>query len=71
MQARVVSLRVPPERVEEIESTYRDVLLPESEQQPGFSAMMILRNEETGETLELTLWTVRGKEGYLSGNWMN
>jgi heme-degrading monooxygenase HmoA len=56
MQARVVSLRVPPGKAEELEAAYRNVLLPETEQYPGLSAMVILRNADTGEMLELTLW---------------
>ncbi len=56
MQARLVSFLVPKEKAEEVEGAYRNALLPETEQYPGFSAMVILRNAATGETLELTLW---------------
>jgi hypothetical protein len=56
MQARVVSLRVWPDQAEELKEAYRNVLLPETEQYPGFAAMVLLRNADTGEMLELTLW---------------
>ena len=56
MLARVISFQVPPQRVEEVENAYRTSLLPETETYEGFVTMLTLRNEETDEMLELTLW---------------
>lgn len=55
--ARVLSLRVPPERLEEVTSTYRNVLLPYIEDRvPGFSALLLLVNPDTGSVLDITLF---------------
>ncbi len=69
MQARVVSLRVPSEKAEELEAAYRNVLLPEMEQYPGFSAMVLLRDADTGELLELTLWQDEEAKRTSEGEW--
>ncbi len=55
--ARVMSLRVSPERMEEVSDAYRSVLLPElKDQVPGFTALLLLVNEETGHAFEITLF---------------
>ena len=58
MQAvRVTSLRVPPERLEELSDVYRSILIPElQERVPGFSALLLLVNEEAGSAIEITLF---------------
>ncbi len=55
MQARILSLRVAPEVLEELTSIYHTSLLPELRQQRGFSALLLLCDAETGKALELTL----------------
>ena len=56
MLARVISFRVLPEKLDEVENAYRSSLLPETEGYDGFLSMLTLRNEETNEMLEVTLW---------------
>ena len=56
MLARVISSQVQPERLQEVENAYRASLLPETEKYDGFRCMLLLTNEDTNETLELTLW---------------
>ena len=54
--ARVLSLRVPPERLEEVTSTYRNVLLPYVEDRvQGFSALLLV-NPDTGSVFDVTLF---------------
>lgn len=55
--ARVTSLRVPPERVEEVSDVYRSTLVPPlQERVPGFSALLLLVNEEAGSAIEIALF---------------
>jgi hypothetical protein len=55
--ARVTSLRVSPERLEEVSDVYRSTLIPElQERVPGFSALLLLVNEEAGSAVKITLW---------------
>ena len=56
MFARVISFQVRPDRLDEVENAYRTSLLPETETHNGFRTMLTLRNEDTNEMLELTLW---------------
>lgn len=56
MLARVISFQVLSERLDEVENAYRSSLLPETETYDGFLTMLTLRNEDTNEMLELTLW---------------
>ncbi len=50
--ARVTSLRVPPERVEEVTDVYRSTLVPPlQERVPSFSALLLLVNEEAGSVI--------------------
>ena len=46
------SLRVPPERLEEVSDVYRSTLVPPlQERVPGFSALLLLVNEEAGSAI--------------------
>lgn len=53
---RVLSVQVPPDKVEEVEDAYRTSLLPAVERQEGFNALLLLWNPDTGQALETTLW---------------
>ncbi len=55
-QARVIGVRVPPEKIEEVEHAYRSSLLPMTERHEGFDALLLLWNPDTGEALEIALW---------------
>jgi hypothetical protein len=56
MLARVISVQVPPERLDEVERAYKSSLLPETETYDGFLTLLTLRNEDSNEMLEVTLW---------------
>ncbi len=55
-QVRVLGVRVPPEKIEEVERAYRASLLPITERHEGFNALLLLWDKDTGEALEVTLW---------------
>jgi heme-degrading monooxygenase HmoA len=56
VRARMISFKVPPEKLEEIENTYLTSLLPEMEKYRGFTFALVFRNEETNETYEVSIW---------------
>ena len=56
MKARMISFKVPPERVEEIENAYLTSLVPEMEKYQGFAFVLVFRNEDTNETFEVSIW---------------
>ena len=56
MKARVIGFKVPPDRLEEVENAYLTSLVPEMETYEGFTLVLVLRNEETDETLEVSVW---------------
>ena len=48
----MASLRVPLERLEEVSDVYRSTLVPPlQERVPGFSALLLLVNEEAGSAI--------------------
>ena len=55
-RVRVLGLKVPPEKMEEVERAYHDSLLPMMRQQEGFRVLLLLWDPDTGEALEVTLW---------------
>lgn len=56
MRARMVSFKVPPERLEKVENTYLTSLVPEMEKYQGFTFALVFRNEDTNETYEVSIW---------------
>ena len=56
MQARMIGFKVSPERLEEIENAYLTSLVPEMEKQRGFVFVLLVRNKDTNETLEVSIW---------------
>jgi heme-degrading monooxygenase HmoA len=56
VRARMISFKVPPEKLEEIENTYLTSLLPEMEKYRGFTFALVFRNEETNEAYEVSIW---------------
>jgi heme-degrading monooxygenase HmoA len=52
----MISFKVPPEKLEEVEDTYLTSLLPEMEKYRGFTFALVFRNEETNETYEVSIW---------------
>jgi heme-degrading monooxygenase HmoA len=56
VQARMIGFKVPPERLEEVEDTYLTSLVPEMEKHQGFTFVLLIRNKDTNETLEVSVW---------------
>lgn len=56
MRARMIGFKVPPERLEELENAYLTLLVPEMEKQRGFTFVLLIRNKDTDETLEVSIW---------------
>jgi heme-degrading monooxygenase HmoA len=56
VRARMISFKVPPEKVEEIENAYLNSLVPAMETYRGFTFALVFRNEYTNETFEVSIW---------------
>ena len=56
MQARMIGFKVPPEKLEEVESAYLTSLVPEMEKYRGFAFVLVFRNGDTNETFEVSIW---------------
>jgi heme-degrading monooxygenase HmoA len=52
----MISFKVPPERLEEIENAYLTSLVPKMETYPGFTFALVFRNDDTNETFEVSIW---------------
>ena len=52
----MISFKVPPERLEEVESAYLTSLVPEMEKYQGFAFALVFSNEDTNETFEVSIW---------------
>ncbi len=59
-KVRVLSVGVPPEKIEEVERAYRADLLPMTERHEGFHALLLLWDPDNGEAVEITLWADEG-----------
>src|SRR5918997_5840433 len=56
LRARMIGFKVPPGRLEELESAYLTSLIPEMEKHQGFAFVLLIRNKDTDETLEVSIW---------------
>jgi heme-degrading monooxygenase HmoA len=56
LRARMIGFKVPPERLEEVEEAYLTSLVPEMEKYTGFTFVLLIRNKDTNETLEVSIW---------------
>ena len=56
MRARMISFKVPPEKMEEVENAYVTSFVPEMEKLDGFAFALVFRNEDTNETFEVSIW---------------
>ncbi len=52
----MISFKVPPERLEEIENAYLTSLVPAMEAHQGFAFVLLFRKEDTNETFEVSIW---------------
>jgi heme-degrading monooxygenase HmoA len=69
MQARMIGFKVPPERLEEVENAYLTSFVPEMEKYEGFAFVLLIRNKDTNETLEVSIWEDEDalREGEMEG----
>ena len=56
VRARMISFKVPPDRLEEVENAYLTSFVPEMEKHNGFTFALVFRNEDTNETFEVSIW---------------
>ncbi len=56
MKARMMSFKVPSEKLEDIDNAYLTSFLPEMEKHEGFAFVLVFRNEDTNETFEVSIW---------------
>jgi heme-degrading monooxygenase HmoA len=52
----MIGFKASPERLEELENAYLTLLIPEMEKQRGFTFVLLIRNTDTNETLEVSIW---------------
>jgi heme-degrading monooxygenase HmoA len=57
MYARVTTIQVPPQRVDEVVSDYHDEVLPMARRLPGFSGAHFLVERASGKVLAVSLWS--------------
>jgi heme-degrading monooxygenase HmoA len=56
MHARMVTVPVKPERVDEVVKIWQDSVLPAAQAQPGFKGALVLGDRESGEGISISLW---------------
>jgi heme-degrading monooxygenase HmoA len=56
MKANVTTAQVQPGKVEEAVRIYRDVVIPDIQQQQGFKAAFLLTDPTTGQGVSITMW---------------
>jgi heme-degrading monooxygenase HmoA len=54
--ARATQLVLPPERIDDLVSAMRQESLPQLKAQPGFRALLVSGNRETGKIVVSTVW---------------
>jgi quinol monooxygenase YgiN len=52
----MISFKVPPEKLEEVENNYLTSLVPAMENYEGFAFALVFRNADTNETYEVSIW---------------
>jgi heme-degrading monooxygenase HmoA len=56
MHARVATTQYSPDKLDEAIQIYRESILPQLRQQPGFKGVMAVVNRSTGKGISLSLW---------------
>ena len=56
MHARLVTSQLQLDKLEEASQLYRESILPEVRQLPGFKGRMVLVDRSTGKAIAITLW---------------
>ena len=60
MNARVVTARLRPDKVEEAVSQYRSEVVPAAKQQQGYRGKLLFVNRDSHQALSITLWETEG-----------
>ena len=56
MHARVTSIQVSPDKIEEATRITRDIIIPAAQREKGFKGYMVLGDRATGKSLSITFW---------------
>ena len=56
MRARVVIVRIQPDKADEAANLFRDSVVPAGQQQQGFEGALLLVDPDTGKALSVTMW---------------
>ncbi len=56
MFARITSMNIKPERLEDAIAVYKKSVVPAAKSQKGFAAAYLLVDRETGKVLSITFW---------------
>jgi hypothetical protein len=56
MHARIITVQIHHDRLDEATHLYREALLPAAQQQPGFNGGWLLVDRYTGKGLAILLW---------------
>lgn len=69
MHARVTTVSVHPDKVDEAITLFRDSVLPVAKEQQGFYDLRLLTDRATGKAISISLWETEElmKKGEASG----
>ena len=56
MYARVVTIELDPQRVDEVVKVYRESIWPAGKEQPGHAGGLFLTDPATGKAISISLW---------------
>jgi len=56
MYARVVTVHIQPDRLDEVISIFRDSISPAAKQQPGQKGGYFLTDRKTGKAMSIAFW---------------
>jgi hypothetical protein len=56
MHARIITVQIQHDRLDEASRLYHDQLMPAARQQPGFKGSWLLLDRHTGKGLAILLW---------------
>ena len=56
MYARIVTVQVQPDKLEEAISIFQNSVLPAAKQQKGFISLMLLTDRSTGKGVSVGMW---------------
>jgi heme-degrading monooxygenase HmoA len=56
MYARMVTISIDPERMEEVVKIYRESIYPAGKEQPGHAGGLFLTDAASGKAVSISLW---------------